>query len=168
MGSRVIIIGAEGDAAAEAASDIYFAMPDLPEALSPFVYKLPFEYLSCHISAQQNIAFLGFDNKRRQEVNFRQIFHSAQAEAEPKALGLMSELLSPRPAPASKPVVGMVQLGACRAAAAIAARAIDDVLEPALAEAEILAAQRHRRPDGAESRRHPGRHAGRDRFRSPG
>ena len=85
MGSRVILIGRQGDAAAMAASDIYFAMPDLPEALTPFVYKLPFEYLSCHIADQQNIAFLGFDNKRRQEVNFRQIFHSAQAGAEPTA-----------------------------------------------------------------------------------
>jgi glutamine---fructose-6-phosphate transaminase (isomerizing) len=85
MGSRVILIGRQGDAAAKAASDIYFAMPDLPEALTPFVYKLPFEYLSCHIADQQNIAFLGFDNKRRQEVNFRQIFHSAQAGAEPMA-----------------------------------------------------------------------------------
>ena len=51
--------------------------------VTPFVYKLPFEYLSCFIADQQNIAFLGFDNKRRQEVNFRQIFHSAQAKAEP-------------------------------------------------------------------------------------
>ena len=62
MGSRVILIGREGDAAAKAASDIYFGMPDLPEALTPFVYKLPFEYLCCHIADQQNIAFLGFDN----------------------------------------------------------------------------------------------------------
>lgn len=85
MGSRVIIIGRQGDEAAEAASDIYFAMPDLSEALTPFVYKLPFEYLSCHIADQQNIAFLGFDNQRRQEVNFRQIFHSAQAKAAPEA-----------------------------------------------------------------------------------
>ena len=83
MGSRDIIIGRVEDADAEGASDIYFAMPDLPEALTPFVYKLPFEYLSCHIADQQNIAFLGFDNKRRQEVNFRQIFHSAQAKAAP-------------------------------------------------------------------------------------
>ncbi len=84
MGSRVIIIGRDGDTEAQAASDIFFGMPDLPEVLTPFVYKLPFEYLSCHIADQQNIAFLGFDNKKRQEVNFRQIFHSAQAKAEPQ------------------------------------------------------------------------------------
>jgi glutamine---fructose-6-phosphate transaminase (isomerizing) len=81
MGSRVIIIGWAEDIEAQAAADLYFPMPDLPEALTPFVYKLPFEYLSCHIADQQGIAFLGFDNKRRQEVNFRQIFRSAQAQA---------------------------------------------------------------------------------------
>ncbi len=81
MGSRVIIIGEAGDASATAASDVYFAMPaGLPEPLTPFVYKLPFEYLSCEISRKQNIAFLGFDNKRRQEINFRQIFSSAESK----------------------------------------------------------------------------------------
>ena len=84
MGSRVIIIGCDTDAEAEKASDIFFGMPELPEPLTPFVYKLPFEYLSCHIADQQNVAFLGFDNRKRQEVNFRQIFHSAQTEV-PKA-----------------------------------------------------------------------------------
>jgi glucosamine--fructose-6-phosphate aminotransferase (isomerizing) len=81
MASRVIIIGQAGDEQAQAAADIFFAMPAISEALSPFVYKLPFEYLSCHIADRQGVAFLGFDNKKRQEVNFRQIFHSAQAKA---------------------------------------------------------------------------------------
>ena len=82
MGSRVIIVGDEADSVAQAAADIYFPMPSgIPESLTPFVYKLPFEYLSCAISRQQNIAFLGFNNRRRQEVNFRQIFHSAQSQA---------------------------------------------------------------------------------------
>jgi glutamine---fructose-6-phosphate transaminase (isomerizing) len=86
MGSRVIIIGESGDAVAKAASDIYFAMPaGVPESLTPFVYKLPFEYLSCEISRQQNVAFLGFDNKRRQEVNFRQIFNSAESKSPEKS-----------------------------------------------------------------------------------
>jgi glucosamine 6-phosphate synthetase-like amidotransferase/phosphosugar isomerase protein len=78
MGSRVVIVGEDGDAEAQAASDIYFPMPKVSEAISPFVYKLPFEYLSCYVAAAQNIAFLGFDNKKRQEVNFRQIFDSTQ------------------------------------------------------------------------------------------
>ncbi|MBV8564126.1 MAG: SIS domain-containing protein [Methylobacteriaceae bacterium] len=79
MGSRVIIIGAENDGEARGAADVYFAMPgSTSEALTPFVYKLPFEYLSCRISAEQNIPFLGFHNPKRQQVNFRQIFASAQ------------------------------------------------------------------------------------------
>jgi glucosamine 6-phosphate synthetase-like amidotransferase/phosphosugar isomerase protein len=80
MGSRVIIIAEKDDAEARAAADIFFAMPnDLPERITPFVYKLVFEYLSCEIARVQNVAFLGFDNKRRQEVNFRQIFHSKES-----------------------------------------------------------------------------------------
>lgn len=81
MGSRVIIIGEEGDADAQAAADAYFPMPKgIPEYLTPFVYKLPFEYLSCVTSDLQKIAFLNFDNPKRLEVNFRQIFNSAQAK----------------------------------------------------------------------------------------
>jgi glucosamine--fructose-6-phosphate aminotransferase (isomerizing) len=83
MGSRVIIIGEAGDAAAEAAADAYFPMPNgIPEYLTPFLYKLPFEYLACEVAAAQNIAFLNFDNPKRLEVNFRQIFNSAQAETQ--------------------------------------------------------------------------------------
>jgi glucosamine--fructose-6-phosphate aminotransferase (isomerizing) len=80
MASRVIIIGEEGDAAAEAAADVYFPMPSgVPEYLTPFVYKLPFEYVACMTAEAQNVAFLNFDNPKRLEVNFRQIFNSAQA-----------------------------------------------------------------------------------------
>lgn len=79
MDSRVIIIGADDDKEARNASDVYFAMPpDIPESLTPFVYKLPFEYLSCRIAHEQNVPFLGFHNPKRQQVNFRQIFNSTQ------------------------------------------------------------------------------------------
>jgi glucosamine--fructose-6-phosphate aminotransferase (isomerizing) len=81
MGSRVIIIGQEGDEEARAVSDIYFSMPGISEVLTPFVYKVPFEYLSCYIAAKQNIAFLNFDNPKRLEVNFKQIFNSAEKAA---------------------------------------------------------------------------------------
>ncbi len=83
MGSRVIIVGEAGDKAAEAAAEVYFPMPaGIPEYLTPFVYKLPFEYLACETAAVQNVAFLNFDNPKRLEVNFRQIFNSAQAGAQ--------------------------------------------------------------------------------------
>jgi glutamine---fructose-6-phosphate transaminase (isomerizing) len=79
MGSRTIAIAERGDAQAQAAADITIAMPaGIPEALTPFVYKLPFEYLCAHIAAQNGIDFFGFANPLRQQVNFRQIFDSAQ------------------------------------------------------------------------------------------
>ena len=78
MGSRVIIIGQEDDEAAKLASDAYFPMPKVSEVLSPFVYKVPFEYLSCYIADKQNISFLNFNNPKRLEVNFKQIFNSAE------------------------------------------------------------------------------------------
>jgi glucosamine 6-phosphate synthetase-like amidotransferase/phosphosugar isomerase protein len=75
MGSRTIVIGERGDTAAEAAADVFFPMPaGIPESLTPFVYKLPFEYLSAHIAANHGIDFFGFNNPQRQAVNFRQIF----------------------------------------------------------------------------------------------
>jgi glucosamine 6-phosphate synthetase-like amidotransferase/phosphosugar isomerase protein len=80
MGSRVILIAAAGDEEAQKLADVYFAMPsDIPEPLTPFVYKAPFEHLSCQIAHEQKIPFLGFNNPKRQQVNFRQIFGSAQA-----------------------------------------------------------------------------------------
>jgi glutamine---fructose-6-phosphate transaminase (isomerizing) len=80
MGSRVIVIAAQGDDDARRAADVLFAMPpDIPESLTPFIYKAPFEHLSCRIASEQKIPFLGFHNPKRQQVNFRQIFNSAEA-----------------------------------------------------------------------------------------
>jgi glutamine---fructose-6-phosphate transaminase (isomerizing) len=80
MGSRVIMIAAAGDEEARRVADIYFEMPaNIPESLTPFVYKAPFEHLSCQIAHEQKIPFLGFNDPKRQQVNFRQIFSSAQA-----------------------------------------------------------------------------------------
>ena len=86
MGSQVHIIGAEDDADARHAADVFYPMPrGVRETLSPFVYKLPFEYLSCHIADQRGASFLGFNDKKRQEVNFRQIFDSSQAASQTAA-----------------------------------------------------------------------------------
>ncbi len=79
MGSRVIMIAAADDADAKGVADVFFGMPpDVAEPLTPFVYKAPFEHLSCQIAHEQKIPFLGFHNPKRQQVNFRQIFSSAQ------------------------------------------------------------------------------------------
>jgi glucosamine 6-phosphate synthetase-like amidotransferase/phosphosugar isomerase protein len=77
MGARTIAIGSRDDAEARAAADVFFAMPpDVPETLTPFVYKLPFEHLTAHIASAHGIDFFGFANPQRQAVNFRQIFGS--------------------------------------------------------------------------------------------
>lgn len=80
VGSRTIVIAEYGDAAAQRAADVFIPMPaGIPEALTPFVYKLPFEYLSAHIARAGGIDFFGFGNPLRRQVNFRQIFDSAQS-----------------------------------------------------------------------------------------
>jgi glucosamine--fructose-6-phosphate aminotransferase (isomerizing) len=77
MGSRTIAIAAADDAGVRSAADVVFSMPSgIPEALTPFVYKLPLEHLAAHIASAQGIDFFGFANPLRQAVNFRQIFHS--------------------------------------------------------------------------------------------
>jgi glucosamine--fructose-6-phosphate aminotransferase (isomerizing) len=79
MGSRTIAVAAAGDDAAQRAADVFIPMPrDVPEALTPFVYKLPFEYLAAHAAAANDSDFFGFGDPLRQAVNFRQIFDSTQ------------------------------------------------------------------------------------------
>lgn len=82
MGSRTIVIAEHTDDAAKGAADVFFGMPaGIPESLTPFVYKLPFEVLSARIAEANGIDFFGFNNPLRQEVNFRQIFDSSQAKS---------------------------------------------------------------------------------------
>jgi len=82
MGSRTIVVAEAGDTAAQQAADVFFAMPaGVPESLTPFVYKTPFEVLAARIAAHNGIDFFGFKNPLRQQVNFRQIFDSSQSRA---------------------------------------------------------------------------------------
>ncbi len=81
MGSRVFIVGQHDDKTARAAADVYFPMPGgVREVLTPFVYKAPLECLSCYMAAHRGVKFLGFDDPKRLEVNFRQIFGSKQTQ----------------------------------------------------------------------------------------
>jgi glucosamine 6-phosphate synthetase-like amidotransferase/phosphosugar isomerase protein len=82
MRSRTIAIAAVADPQIADAADVVLRMPDdIPEALTPFVYKLPFEYLAAHIATLRGANFFGFDDPNRQAVNFRQIFDSKQTPA---------------------------------------------------------------------------------------
>ena len=88
MGSRVIMIAAADDADAKGTSRTSFRMPpDVAEPLTPFVYKSPFEHLSCQIAHEQKIPFLGFHNPKRQQVNFRQIFSRRRGDRQLRAQG---------------------------------------------------------------------------------
>jgi glucosamine--fructose-6-phosphate aminotransferase (isomerizing) len=79
MGSRTIVIAEHTDDAPRARPTSSSACPaGIPEPLTPFVYKLPFEYLAAHIASAHGIDFFGFTNPLRQQVNFRQIFDSSQ------------------------------------------------------------------------------------------
>jgi glucosamine--fructose-6-phosphate aminotransferase (isomerizing) len=49
---------------------------DGEEALSPITYSVPLQLFSYHYAVTKGKTMLGFDNARRMEVNFRQIFGS--------------------------------------------------------------------------------------------
>ncbi len=87
MGSRTIVLGARSDAAARTAADVFIELPDdIPEALTPLIYKLPFEYLAAHLAQQSGSSFFNFADPLRQHVNFRQISAST-SDAGPPAAG---------------------------------------------------------------------------------
>lgn len=77
MGAHVIAIGSAADKDLEPYADIIFDIPgQLPESLTPFVYDIPFQFVSCWLADAWKLAFMGFDDLKRREVNFRQIFNS--------------------------------------------------------------------------------------------
>lgn len=77
MGARVIALCSSSDGEATAYADRVFSMPaGIAESLTPFVYSVPFQYVACWLAHTRGAAFLGFDDTRRREVNFRQIFGS--------------------------------------------------------------------------------------------
>ena len=159
MGSRVIIIGEEGDAAAEAAADVYFPMPaGIPEYLTPFVYKLPFEYLACETARP---AERGLPQLRQSEAARGQLPPDIQLGPGRRAEGrrLMQSLLAAIRA-GRKPVIGMVQLDALATGAQYRGGGLQPVLDAALAEARILHENGVERADDPEPRRHPGRARG--------
>lgn len=80
---RSAVICHAGDAETRALADVAFPIEDVPEELSPFAYCVPLELLAYHFATSKGAVMLGFDDARRMEVNFRQIFgsHIAGGEA---------------------------------------------------------------------------------------
>jgi glucosamine 6-phosphate synthetase-like amidotransferase/phosphosugar isomerase protein len=62
-----------------AAVDDVVALPvagDPPELLSPLTFCIPLQLFAYHLASTRGLTMLGFDDDRRREVNFRQIFDS--------------------------------------------------------------------------------------------
>lgn len=77
MGGTAVAVCHSDDAETAAMADVVLPVPgDFDELISPLVYCVAPELLAYHYASQRNLAMLGFDDKKRQEVNFRQIFGS--------------------------------------------------------------------------------------------
>lgn len=77
MGASVVAIGSESDKELKQLVDLVFPIKgETVESLTPFIYCIPFELFACYLADARNRAFFGFDNPKRKEVNFKQIFNS--------------------------------------------------------------------------------------------
>ena len=77
IGGTAVAICAEEDSATANLADHVFAIPGLEdEALSPIPCCVPLELLAYEYAVHQGATMLGFDDPKRMEVNFRQIFAS--------------------------------------------------------------------------------------------
>src|SRR5207302_1708920 len=82
---RAVAICSEGDLETAAQADVVLPLVGVDdELLSPIVTAIPLELLALAFAKHLGRTMLGFDDKRRQEVNFRQIFDSSiPTSAEP-------------------------------------------------------------------------------------
>jgi glutamine---fructose-6-phosphate transaminase (isomerizing) len=78
VGGRSVAICDASDTETAAVADAVLPVSgSADELLSPIVNAVPLELLSLAFAQRLGRTMLGFDDKRRQEVNFRQIFDSA-------------------------------------------------------------------------------------------
>jgi glucosamine 6-phosphate synthetase-like amidotransferase/phosphosugar isomerase protein len=49
------------------------------EELTPLTFCIPLELFAYHFASTKGLTMLGFDDERRKEINFRQIFGSRLA-----------------------------------------------------------------------------------------
>lgn len=82
VGGRAVAVCAADDAATAALADVVFPLHGgTPELLSPLVTPLPLELTALRLAQRLGRTMLGFDDQNRRDVNFRQIFDSAIADA---------------------------------------------------------------------------------------
>jgi glutamine---fructose-6-phosphate transaminase (isomerizing) len=74
LGATAIAVCGPDAPAADAADLVLSVAGDRPEELSPLAYCVPLELLAYHFASSKGLTMLGFDDERRKELNFRQIF----------------------------------------------------------------------------------------------
>lgn len=78
VGGAAVAVCDAGDAETAALADVVLPVTGgQDELLSPLLYAAPAELLAYHFAVRNGRVMLGFDDARRKEVNFRQIFDSA-------------------------------------------------------------------------------------------
>jgi glutamine---fructose-6-phosphate transaminase (isomerizing) len=74
IGATAVAVS-EPDTPAAAAADLVLPVAGhATEELSPVSYCIPLELLAYHYASARGLTMLGFDDERRKELNFRQIF----------------------------------------------------------------------------------------------
>jgi glutamine---fructose-6-phosphate transaminase (isomerizing) len=73
-GATAIAVCPPGTEAARTADLVLPVAGDAPEELSPLAYCVPLELFAYHFALSRGLTMLGFDDQRRRNLNFRQIF----------------------------------------------------------------------------------------------
>jgi glucosamine--fructose-6-phosphate aminotransferase (isomerizing) len=80
VGGTAVVVCAESSPLVDQADRVLPVPADPAEDLSPLIYCIPLELFAFHFASARGLTMLGFDDERRREINFRQIFGSAIAE----------------------------------------------------------------------------------------
>jgi glucosamine--fructose-6-phosphate aminotransferase (isomerizing) len=76
IGGQAVLVGPSDAPGASVANRVLPVAGAPPEELSPLAYCIPLELFAYHFASSNGLTMLGFDDERRKEINFRQIFGS--------------------------------------------------------------------------------------------
>ncbi|HXT37580.1 MAG TPA: SIS domain-containing protein [Chloroflexota bacterium] len=78
VGGTVVAVAAADDTETAAVADVLLPVPgEVPEEFTPIIYKTWAELFACYLAHHRGVAFFGFDQLSRREINFQQIFASS-------------------------------------------------------------------------------------------
>lgn len=78
VGGTVVAVAGADDGAAAALADLVLPVAgEVAEEFTPITYKTWAELFACYLAHHRGVAFFGFDQSARREINFQQIFASA-------------------------------------------------------------------------------------------